>query len=357
MPAGKSQNLPGMPEQAAAVYRESAAQLPPASGQALARQAGHFVSAARFSLYEPEAIRRLHKVTRSLGDVSSLSSLLPAVLDGALWLTGADFGDIQLIDPAAGSLKIITQSGFGPEFLDYFAVVDDGHSACGRAAQAGAQVVIADVTVDPGFAPHRDIAAASGFRAVQSTPLVDHAARLIGIVSTHFRRPHRTSGTDLQIMELYGDYAGEALARHLGTPSGEGPGAPISQAVMPALRDLGISQPPDVTVVSGPGSGQGGRERRLVHPPAPFDETMSRFAGDVVNRLFSIGLSLDSTLSITGNGPAGNRIAAATDELDRLIRDIRTMVFGLADDREQHPLGRGPDRWTLAPGGPPPPRS
>jgi len=109
-----------------------------------------------------------------------------------------------------------------PEFLDYFAVVEDGHSACGRAAQASAQAVIADVTADPGFAPRREIAAASGFRAVQSTPLVDHGGRLIGMVSTHFRRPHRPSSADLQVMELYGDYAGEALTEHFGDQAAAG---------------------------------------------------------------------------------------------------------------------------------------
>jgi hypothetical protein len=47
-------------------------------------------------------------------------------------------------------LKIVTQAGFGPEFLEYFAVVDDDASACGRAAQEGAQVVIVDVNADAG---------------------------------------------------------------------------------------------------------------------------------------------------------------------------------------------------------------
>jgi len=348
--ASKSQNLPGMPDQAAAVYRESAGQPPSADGQLLARRAGHVASVVRFSLDEPESMQRLHEVIGSIDDVSSLGSLLPAVLDGALWLTGADFGNVQLMDPATGSLRIVTQSGFGPEFLDYFAVVDDGHSACGRAARAGAQAVIADVTADPDFAPHRDIAAASGFRAVQSTPLLDHAGRLIGMVSTHFRRPHRPSGTDLQIMKLYADYAGETLTGHLRTPAGDGLGAPITRAVISALLDPGISRPPAVTGLSGPGSAPGGRERRPAHPPAPSDQAISRFAGDVVNRLFSIGLSLDSALSIAGTGPAGDRVAAATNELDRLIRDIRTMVFSRAGDREQDPAGRGRDRWTLPPG-------
>ena len=49
------------------------------------------------------------------------------------------------------------------------------------APRHGAQLVISDVTTDPGFGPHREIAAASGFRAVQSTPLIDEAGRLVGV--------------------------------------------------------------------------------------------------------------------------------------------------------------------------------
>jgi hypothetical protein len=67
---------------------------------------------------------------------------------------------------------------------------------------------VADVRSDPDFGPHREIAAA-GFRAVQSTPLTGYADRQIGVVSTHFRRPRRPSVRDLQLMELYADFAGE----------------------------------------------------------------------------------------------------------------------------------------------------
>jgi hypothetical protein len=52
-----------------------------------------------------------------------------------------------------------------------------------------------------------------------------------------------------------------------------------------------------------------------------------------VNGLFSVGLSLESARSIVGMGPAGDRIAAATDAVDRLIRDIRTAMFGPVEDR------------------------
>ena len=234
--------------------------------------------------------------------------------------------------------------------------MDDGHSACGRAAQACAQAVIADVTADAGFAPHRDIAAASGFRAVQSTPLVDYAGRLIGMVSTHFRHPYRPPSRDLRIMDLYGDFAGEAVARHLGVPAGDGTGDPIGRAVISALLDPGDGHEPDVTVRPGHGDARGAPAGQS----ASLEDTMSRFAGDIVNRLFSAGMSLESARSIVGKGPAGDRVAAATGELDRLIRDIRTPIFIPADDGRRQVLDRGPDRWALPPGGPGgplPPRS
>jgi hypothetical protein len=66
--------------------------------------------------------------------------------------------------------------------------------------------------------------------------------------------------------------------------------------------------------------------------PAGPQSTMSEFAGYIVDRLFSVGLNLESARSIAGNGPAGDRIAAATDEVDELIRDIRETLFRSAAD-------------------------
>lgn len=82
---------------------------------------------------------------------------------------------MQIADGETGILRIVEHSGFDSGLLEYFAAVDDDHAACGRAARSGAQLVIPDVETDDGFALHREAAAASGFRAVTSTPLVDHA--------------------------------------------------------------------------------------------------------------------------------------------------------------------------------------
>jgi hypothetical protein len=50
-----------------------------------------------------------------------------------------------------------------------------------------------------------------------------------------------------------------------------------------------------------------------------------------VHRLFAAGLSLAGAQALAGDGAAGERVAAAIDELDRAIRDIRILVFDRAD--------------------------
>jgi hypothetical protein len=242
------QNLPEPLARAQAAYHDGTARLAPASADRLARRVEHFASSVQFVLDDPDAARRLHALTKDLRTVPRLGTLLPQVLRGAMALVGGDFGNIQIVDPATGSLRLVTQAGFGPEFLDYFAVVEDVHSTCGRAARQGAQTAVGDVRADPGFRPHREIAAAAGFRAVQSTPLVDYAGHLTGMVSTHFRRPHRPSDRDLRIVELHADFAGEALTAHLGRPSGDGPADPVGRAMVTALLDPARVQEADVSV-------------------------------------------------------------------------------------------------------------
>ena len=233
MSTNEIRNLSDPLEETEAVYRDPVTQLPPADEGTLARRVDHFASSVHFGLHEPRGMRRLHKLTKDLGTISRLDSLLPAVLEGALSLMKADLGNIQIVDPAAGALRIVTQAGFGPEFLEHFAVVGDGDgSACGRAATQRAQTVVADVRSDPDFAPHRDIAGSSGFQGVQSTPLVDYAGHLIGMVSTHFRRPYRPADRELRIMEIYSDLAGEAVTRQLGISRQHDPGDPLISALL-----------------------------------------------------------------------------------------------------------------------------
>jgi GAF domain-containing protein len=170
----------------------------------------------------PQAAPMLQKALRDSRATPTLGALLNEVLELALTLLHAERGNVQLADPATGALRIAAQRGFSQEFVEYFAAVTDDRSACGRAAQQHAQVVITDITTDPGFAPHREIALASGFRAVQSTPLVNRAGHLVGMLSTHYARPTTPPRRDLQIVSRFGALVGDSLSTLLNGAQADG---------------------------------------------------------------------------------------------------------------------------------------
>jgi GAF domain-containing protein len=213
---GQDRKLRRLLEETEAVHRSSAFRLRGLGRDDLARQAEQFAAWARLDLDEPLLARRLYAVTRDLREISQLGLLLAKALEGALDLAGADRGNVQVFDAGTGTLRIAVQHGFGAEFLDHFAVVDDDGSACGRAARQRAQTVIADVRTDASFAPHRHIAASSAFCAVQSTPLTDRTGRLVGVVSTHYPRPHSPPARDLEVLKRYGYLVGQIMTQHSG---------------------------------------------------------------------------------------------------------------------------------------------
>jgi CRP-like cAMP-binding protein len=149
-----------------------------------------------------------------------LPSRLSAVLDAIIDAQRADFGNIQLYDSKTGTLAIVAHRGFSQEFLDYFATVDaHDTSACGQALKSRARIIIEDVTTDPSYAPHRAIAAAAGYRAVQSTPLINpRTGAPVGMLSTHFRGHHRPSDRDLSRTDCYAQQVVDVIAFSLAAP-------------------------------------------------------------------------------------------------------------------------------------------
>ncbi len=163
---------------------------------------------------ELRAMTRLHEFSNRLLASAELRPILEEVLSATIELQNADFGNVQLYNPQTHALEIVAQRGFQQDFLDYFRSVREDGAACGRAMQRRERVIIEDVQNDPDFAPHRQIAVAAGFRAVQSTPLLSRSGDLLGMLSTHFREPHRPSGRDLRLTDLYVVQAAALIERN-----------------------------------------------------------------------------------------------------------------------------------------------
>ncbi|HTV33879.1 MAG TPA: CheR family methyltransferase [Methylocella sp.] len=160
------------------------------------------------------AMERLHEMATRLAETAELPELLREILNATIELQHADLGNIQLYDPETDSLKIAVQKGFSRSFLEHFAIARRGDgSVCARAMEAGTRVVVEDVEDDVAYAPHRSVAAAAGYRAVQSTPIFTHDGTLMGVLSTHFRGPHQLVERDRRMTDLFMHMAAALIER------------------------------------------------------------------------------------------------------------------------------------------------
>ena len=145
---------------------------------------------------------------------ADLASLLGNVLDAAIELQGADFGDVQLYDPQDGTLRIVAHRGLGEEFLKHFDRVDaNDASDCGAALKLGQHVIIEDVTQYPPYSPHLAVAARTGYRGVNCTPLTEPGTGLpLGVLSMFFREPFRPDEARLRLSDMSAAHAADLLS-------------------------------------------------------------------------------------------------------------------------------------------------
>lgn len=163
---------------------------------------------------EAADLRRLHEFSIRLLSIRGLQPLLEEVLDAMIGLHGADFGVVHRVERERGDPVTVVQRGLSEEFLGYFARTHDDGMSCSRALRSGERVIVEDVIADPGYAPHRAIVEVSGFRAVQSTPLISHTGELLGIITTYFQQPQTFSQSMLRCTDLYARYAADIIERN-----------------------------------------------------------------------------------------------------------------------------------------------
>ncbi|RAG87404.1 hypothetical protein DN069_01965 [Streptacidiphilus pinicola] len=280
-----------------APYRDGARV--PSRPAASARAGGELDAYITLSLEEPAAARSLHEAVSTLPACADLAGLLPQVIESAMTFMDTGFASVQLVDPGHGALVLVAQSGFGPGFLDHFAVVQDGSSVCGQAAREGTQAVVPDVRDESALEPHWDAFRAAGVRAVQSTPLVDGSGRMVGMLSTHTPRPRLPSERDLLVLRLYSRFVGAAVGRLLDGTCHDADGA---------------------GTVSTPASGLG-------TGPAQAASRLGRSMSEAVNRLLSAGMSFAEVQALVDDPLAADRVRTGVEEIDAAIQVIRMAML------------------------------
>ena len=148
------------------------------------------------------------------------TALLADILDAAISATGADFGNIQLVNPVTDALEIVAHKGFHAVFLDYFCATHAGQAACGTAMSERTRVVVEDVETHPAFHDTglQAVMRAAGVRAVQSTPLIDRNGTVFGVLSTHFRTPHQPTEHELHLIDVFAQLLADVDRKRVDVP-------------------------------------------------------------------------------------------------------------------------------------------
>jgi len=157
----------------------------------------------------------LHEFSTKLLISTALQPILEEFLDAIIGLHHAAFGFVHLYNPQSRALEIVAHRNFSQDCLNYFRRLEDDHAGFGRAMHSGKRVLIADVQTEEGFGPYRSIAADAGFRACHSTPLLKRNGEILGMISTHFRRPHRPSDRELRYTDIYARQVAEMIERKM----------------------------------------------------------------------------------------------------------------------------------------------
>ncbi len=164
---------------------------------------------------EMDALNRLQALSAELVGPGQLEPLLQKILAAAADISGTDKGNIQIFDPANGTLRIVVHQGLGQRLVEYFR--EDGWDAsCGEAALQIQRLIVPDVEQLPAFEGTEglEIVREDGIRSIQCTPLVSRDGQLLGMLNNHYRWPGGPTVDALRYIDLLARQAAELLERH-----------------------------------------------------------------------------------------------------------------------------------------------
>jgi two-component system CheB/CheR fusion protein len=163
---------------------------------------------------ELNVMRRLHEMTLRVATAVHVRSALEQVLAAAVDLHKADFGTVQLLDAQTHRLATVVQQGFDRVTVGRVVPLD-AEDAASQALRTGQVYQVEDVTTSGMNEPVRAAAAADGYRAVQSMPLISTSRQMVGALSVHFRDVHTFTERDRQLGDMLGRVAADLLQGRL----------------------------------------------------------------------------------------------------------------------------------------------
>jgi signal transduction histidine kinase/GAF domain-containing protein len=174
------------------------------------------LSASRERLAEEvTSARVLQEISTRMFQQGDIDALWEQVLDATVIIMRSDMATMQAVDERENALRMLAFRGFDAAFGKAYSLNRPDKRACSVARRLGHRVIVPDVercdflVGTPELQHYRK----TGVRAVQSTPLISRARRLLGMISTHWRKPHEPSERELRLLDVLARQAADLIDR------------------------------------------------------------------------------------------------------------------------------------------------
>lgn len=169
---------------------------------------------------EMSDIELLHTISVDLIGEQDRQALYGKIVDAAISITQSQFGTMQLLrkseDGSASGLHLLVSRGLTAEDKAVWQwVTPKALSSCTQALKSGQRAVIPDFESWEDIAGTADLAAFrnAGIRSAQTTPLLARDGTLLGMISTHWAKPHQPSERDRRLLDILARQAADLLER------------------------------------------------------------------------------------------------------------------------------------------------
>lgn len=162
----------------------------------------------------------LQSVSAQLLIEENTEALYEKILDAAVEIMDSQYGSMQMLYPERGprgELRLLSFRGFNAEAAKFWEWVscESGASTCAAALRTGKRETAVDVEKCDYMAGTEDLAIflQTGIHASQTTPLFSRSGKMLGMISTHWSKPHEPSERSLHLLDILAREAADLIER------------------------------------------------------------------------------------------------------------------------------------------------
>lgn len=161
----------------------------------------------------------LRQISLELADEDNQDVVYEKLVRTGAKIMRSEICTMQVFHPErgpAGELQMLASIGLPPDGQQFWEWVrGDSGCTCGEVLRTGRRAVAEDVETCAFMAgkPDREALLRNGIRAGQSTPLITRDGKLIGMISTHWAKPHRPQDRSLRMLDILARSTADLIER------------------------------------------------------------------------------------------------------------------------------------------------